>query len=268
MDQVNDLVNDILQDNKSGSVALTKKILDFYRNSCQIDPIELYEINTKINDAHVGMGLVRNVNSIVLKKLDSDGCSISGFIDDIDSRIETCASEAVKKADDLFFDSCKIATLSDSSMVRESILRNRNKIEKVYILESRPNLEGQRLAEELKMKGIDAAIAVDAAVYGVAERSDFALVGSDSVLNDWSLIHKIGTYPMSLAFRDKKKEFVSLTMNLKREKLYDRTNYPKFCSHDPSEVTKREVCVINEYYDITPAEYVSSYITEDGIKEM
>lgn len=92
-----------------------------------------------------------------------------------------------------------------------------------------------------------------------------ALCGSDSVLSDYSLVHKNGTYPLFLSMKYNGKNTYSITMSIKFELEYNIGSYPEFRQHETSELTDRHVKVSNRYYDITPGSLITAYATDGGL---
>ncbi|MFX1590987.1 MAG: hypothetical protein ACFFC1_22860, partial [Promethearchaeota archaeon] len=91
----------------------------------------------------------------------------------------------------------KLMLISYSSTIIDLL----NKYEKsnliIYILESRPLFEGYRVAELLSKK-FETHLIIDAAMGKFVDRIDFVFIGVDSILEDGSIINKIGTYPLAV----------------------------------------------------------------------
>ena len=67
----------------------------------------------------------------------------------------------------------------------------------IYVLESRPLFEGHRVSELLSNK-YETHLIIDAAMGKYIDDIDFVFIGVDSVLEDGSIINKIGTYPLAV----------------------------------------------------------------------
>ena len=61
-----------------------------------------------------------------------------------------------------------------------------------------------------------------------------------------------------------RKKFYSIGFELKFERSYTMSTYPRFMEHSSHEITSLGFQTRNIYFDITPARYISSYITEKG----
>jgi translation initiation factor 2B subunit (eIF-2B alpha/beta/delta family) len=117
----------------------------------------------------------------------------------------------------------------------------------IYTLASEPGGEGRRLARILRRKGVHARVVEDSAASRFVPIVDLVLVGADAVLNDGSLIHKVGTRPVARWARRAGVPFVSLAGRSKivRGPPFSRVKIPIL-------------------FDRTPALYVAEYWTDIG----
>lgn len=112
-------------------------------------------------------------------------------------------------------------TISYSKTVKETIQKLQKL--KVIISESRPLLEGQKLAEDLAECGIHVTLIIDAAIGSFIEKAEVAFTGADSILNDGAVINKVGTNLLALAAKDRGIPFYSICSTVKfnlRENRY------------------------------------------------
>ncbi len=260
-----DKLESLLGDNISGSTEISRKVIDFYSTLSAEDSDLASRAFNRIMDSFAGMGLVRNVNAILHSSYEEDPGNVGRTAGTLREKIEKQFDASLSRARNTLPEGVVLCTLSNSSMVRDAIVRNRDLVESVFIMESRPLLEGQRVAQYLEEHGIESTVMVDAAVREIAEKSDQALVGCDSMLSDRSLVHKVGTYPLALAMKREGKPFFSITIEMKTENGYEQGNYPAFPKHDVREVSSMNRCVINRYFDITPYELLSGYISSSGL---
>jgi len=119
---------------------------------------------------------------------------------------------------------------------------------RVYATESYPGIEGKQLAKELIASGIPVTLIADSAVGSIFQEVDLVLVGADSVLKDGSLIHKVGTRDIATAAKNQ------------GIPVHSSTEYMKFSVQD----FLGDRPEISSLFDLTPAEVVSSYVSEDG----
>jgi translation initiation factor eIF-2B subunit delta len=163
----------------------------------------------------------------------------------------------------------RILTFSYSSSVLTVLLEAhaRQRLSAVFCTESRPMLEGQRLARDLARAGIAVELGVDTAIATFAERADMALVGADSVTAQ-GVINKLGTTSLALASRhadipcyvvaDRHKWFPAgaaapVFSQLKPE--------GEVWSNPPTGVTIR-----NAYFECTPMTLFSGIVGADGVR--
>jgi len=168
----------------------------------------------------------------------------------------------------LLGDQDAILTHSYSSTVFEAIrfAANAGRDLKVICTESRPALEGVALAKKLAAEGMRVHLAPDSAAPSLLREADLLLTGGDAI-SPLGLVNKIGTYGIAIAARANGVPFYALcgTDKILTEGLADRLRIePK----DPGEVLPIPhpgVEVINHYFDITPIEFLSGVVTEEGI---
>lgn len=119
----------------------------------------------------------------------------------------------------------------------------------VYATESYPGMEGKRLSKELIELGVPVTLIADSAVSSIIQNASLVLVGADSVLRDGSLVHKTGTRQIGVAA--------------------ERHGIPVYSSCETVKFSTQDFLgerpeVPATLFDVTPAEFVSGYITEEG----
>ncbi|CAC12039.1 translation initiation factor eIF-2B, subunit delta related protein [Thermoplasma acidophilum] len=241
-------LNNILSDNTSGSVDLAVKVFSFLHRY----PDENY--SKIIQNSFVGMALVRNAAKLALSE---PNLSPEDFRLHILAQERTAISNAIRS-----INAQVITTMSNSHNVKEFL--SSSEANRIYVLESRPMLEGRIMAKSLSESGKDVYLITDAEMCLAVSKSDAVLVGSDSVLSDLALVHKVGTFPLAICARDLKKPFYSLTMSMKFEQGYEYKTYPEFVQHPCSELGYDGKC-LNSYFEKTPADYVSAYFSDNGM---
>ncbi|MEM2104298.1 MAG: S-methyl-5-thioribose-1-phosphate isomerase [Candidatus Bathyarchaeia archaeon] len=145
---------------------------------------------------------------------------------------------------------------------------------RVIATETRPKLQGARLtAYELKRDGIPVTLISDTMVGYVMYRCmvDKVIVGADRIVRD-AVINKIGTYQIAvLAEKHEIPFYVAApksTFNLSSTsadvKIEERSPEEVTCIGS-ERIAPEGVAVLNPAFDITPLEYVTAVISEDGI---
>jgi methylthioribose-1-phosphate isomerase len=149
------------------------------------------------------------------------------------------------------------------------------RIDMVYVTETRPLLQGARLTSfELKEKNIPITLIVDSACGFLMQRKmvDCIIVGADRIARNGDTANKIGTYTIaSLAYHHKIPFYVaapSSTFDLScisgKDIVIEERGKQEVLSCGKKRIAP-EVDVWNPAFDITPARYITSFITEKGI---
>lgn len=146
----------------------------------------------------------------------------------------------------------------------------------VYVSETRPRLQGARLtAWELAQEGIDHAVITDAAAGHFLARGevDLVLVGADRVAANGDVANKIGTYGKAVLARENGVPFyVAVPTSTIDFRLPSGATIP-IEERSPQEILQiagvpiapKESPARNPAFDVTPARYVTAFITERGI---
>jgi translation initiation factor eIF-2B subunit alpha/methylthioribose-1-phosphate isomerase len=146
----------------------------------------------------------------------------------------------------------------------------------VYVSETRPRLQGARLtAWELVQEGIDHAIIPDSAAGHFLSRGevDLVLVGADRIAANGDTANKIGTYMKAVVAKENGVPFYvaapSSTIDFAipgGAKIPIEERSPQeVLQFGGSPVAPKESPARNPAFDITPAKYITGFITEDGI---
>lgn len=150
------------------------------------------------------------------------------------------------------------------------------KLQKVWVDETRPLLQGARLtAWELQKEGIPYEIVVDGAAGALMARGlvDAVITGADRVAANGDVANKIGTYALAvLAHRHKIPFYVALPTSTIDPKIPEGSAVP-IEERDPEEVLAILGCRVapqgtaarNYAFDITPHDLVTAIITEVGV---
>lgn len=160
-----------------------------------------------------------------------------------------------------------IATYSSSGTIQQCLkfLYGHNKYLKIYCSESRPKNEGTILAKDLSRKGIETYLMTDAHFFSQLENHKVAVTGCDAITR-FGVINKMGTHPLAC---------LANKFNIP---LYCVTCTSKIVPYDyiiPEEQEKNSkeildenhsnLSVLNYYFDETPVELFSGFITEYGL---
>ncbi len=166
----------------------------------------------------------------------------------------------------------KIMLISYSSTILNQLIENKDYNFEIYILESRPLLEGIRVAVTLSSY-FKTNLIIDAAMGKFIDQIDFILIGVDSILKDGSVINKIGTFPLAVLANERNIDVYVVgdcfKYNLKNHYGEEVIIEEKPTNELYSEESQKELLKIHNYYfDITPPKYITGIISDLGILKM
>ncbi len=152
------------------------------------------------------------------------------------------------------------------------------RIERVYVGETRPWLQGARLtAWELACEGIDACVIVDSAAAALmaSGRVSHVVVGADRVAANGDVANKIGTYGLAVLARHHGVRFmVAVPCATIDPATPDGHAIPIECRPETEVIASAGQAVApadarawNPVFDVTPASMVDALVTEHGILE-
>lgn len=257
-------LKDLASDNVSGSTELAIKVSRFFVDHAVSGPQVLEALGKSLYSHFSGMGLVRNTILELLEVLSKDG-DIDKSAKEIRLRISKQSAKALENAGMLFQDKARVVTISRSSQVEDAIIKHSKNVQMVYVLESRPKLEGVAFYKSLTDNGIEATLVTDASMGIACRKSDFAFVGCDSLLGDGTLIHKIGTLPLFTVMRYFSKSNYAIGIGMKEEAEWAMGKYPQFADHGCEELGIEGGNCINRYFESVPGPLLSGFVNEKGL---
>lgn len=145
----------------------------------------------------------------------------------------------------------------------------------VFVDETRPRLQGANLTSwELVQEGIDHAIIADnAAGHYLKSEIDLVIVGADRIATNGDAANKIGTYEKAVVAKENGVPFyIAAPMSTFDPKISSEKDIP-IEQRSESEVLRigrqrigpLEAKALNPAFDVTPARYITGFITESGI---
>jgi len=155
----------------------------------------------------------------------------------------------------------------------------------VWVDETRPRLQGARItAWELHQEGIPHTLIADnaAGYLMAAEKVDLVIVGADRIAANGDFANKIGTYEKAVLAKENGIPFYVAAPSSTFDKRCKSGRSIPIEERDGEEVTfvsgadrrgtlhdvritYRGCKAANPAFDVTPARYVSGYITEEGV---
>ncbi len=281
---IKEKLDDLRSDNTSGANELIEKALEIIRNQLGMikDPNEnskdeIFSLAKKIIDSRPSMApLINTIGYLIhdLEKLNKKNLEerINQFYVD---RVER--EKALSQAFRTFLTNKKITApkimlISYSSTILNQLIENKDYNFEIYILESRPLLEGIRVAETLSSY-FKTNLIIDAAMGKFIDEIDLILIGVDSVLKDGSIINKIGTFPLAVLANERNINIYAVgdyfKYNLKSHFGKEVIIEEKPIKELYSEESQKELLKIHNYYfDITPPKYITGIISDLGILKM
>ncbi len=148
----------------------------------------------------------------------------------------------------------------------------------VYVDETRPRLQGARLtAWELVQEGIEHAIITDGAAGHFLGRGDvdLVLVGADRIAANGDTANKIGTYGKAVVARENGVPFyvaaptstIDFTLPSGAKIPIEERSPQEVLHLDGQPIAPKESPARNPAFDVTPAKYITGFITELGIRK-
>jgi ribose 1,5-bisphosphate isomerase len=150
--------------------------------------------------------------------------------------------------------------------------RQQGKELKVFVTETRPELEGRDVARELAAAGIDTTLIIDSAVSHFIEDADKVLVGAEAVAANGAIVNKIGTATIAaVAHGARVRVFVAATtQKFSPETMFGEliTIEERDASYVLDDVELRKMPnlrVRNPAFDVTSPQDIDLLITERGV---
>jgi S-methyl-5-thioribose-1-phosphate isomerase len=144
-----------------------------------------------------------------------------------------------------------------------------------YVDETRPRFQGALTSWELAQAGIEHRVIVDAAAGSLMRRGmvDRVMVGADRIARNGDFANKIGTYQLAVVAKENSVPFYVLApVSTFDFSLADGDGIGVEERHEDEvlEVSGKRVYgkgarALNPAFDVTPARYVTAYVTEKGI---
>ena len=186
-------------------------------------------------------------------------------VDEVRREYRLMVEQLAANAQELIADKRCVATISYSGTVKQVLTASRWS-GSVVILESRPMREGFMLAEELSnIRSVE--VMVDAAMSYAVAGADAILIGADAVFKKGGFIGKIGCYPLCMLAQKAGKPVYVLADTWK---FSDSLDIP-LEEGEPEEVwpeaRRSSIKIRNPYFEVTPHELVTAYVTEHGVVE-
>lgn len=286
LSSIKSMIQEIRADNSSGAAELTRKAADVFIELSKIKTSEkkeflslLPDISRELIESQPSMSPILNmVNSVLIKTEEGGdagkmrqtvGLEAQRFIREMNSGLEEIISQSLCTIKNVKSNP-SVLTYSYSSTVCKMLIEAKKSGLNLSVIctESRPALEGKRLAEKLRQANIPVTYAVDMLAFSLIKegKADLIMVGGDSV-STGGLINKIGTLGLAVFAKKFRVPFYALSGT---EKFISPKLMPflRVVPRDREEVLitgDEGINVVNRYFDITPLSLIDGVITEIGV---
>jgi translation initiation factor eIF-2B subunit delta len=217
-----------------------------------------------------------NVIRRVLTYIREHGCTgVRDFIADLKESYDKAlwsASEVMAKR---IVDGEVLMTNSNSLAVRrlfEILVRNKVKFS-VYVLESRPGLEGLILADYLDKLGVETYLIVDSAARFFMKNIDKVVAGAEAVAANGAIVSKVGTSLMALVASEARVRFFAIapTLKISLETVYGELiklpegDWRLLMDEETRKSLPEKYVAKAPLYDVTPPNMIDGVATELGL---
>lgn len=275
----------VADDFNSGASTLARKtledIIDF-ADCCDAETTaelgdELADLAEQLSQARPSRVAVSNALtrwSSCLEQLPEDDLKAArseaqAAAEEVIEELETARQAAVQACMQELKDGMTIMTHSASSSVMalfNACYQAGIRLEAI-VTESRPGMEGRRLARFLNKLAIPTQFISEAQMAAFVPHADKVILGADSLLRDGALISKSGSRLLALAARDSGVPFWVLAEGFKHSL---RVAEDVVLEEMPEEEMQLEpltkVEVRNIYFDLVPARLISAWVNEQGVR--
>ncbi len=146
----------------------------------------------------------------------------------------------------------------------------------VYVSETRPRLQGAQLtAWELSQEDIEHVIVADSASGTLMVQGfiDIVIVGADRIAANGDTANKIGTYEKAVLAKENRVPFyvaaptntIDFAMRSGKDVPIEERDEEEVLNIRGVRIAPKESRALNPAFDVTPAKYISGFITEKGI---
>ncbi len=248
-------LRDLRDDRASGAIGLALEALGIANDwIAEARPPE--ELAAEFETMHPAIAVIANLGTA----LRDSSPGLSGRLAELKVSLAEGNHRIAEKLRKLIPSSASVITISNSSTVRESLIKIA--AANVYVLQSQPGGEGAAMAEALRKgfteqrQGVDPAassvvhLVPDTAMGNIVPVVDFVLVGIDTFNPAGAILHKVGTLPLALCCERFGKPF------------YAAGHSFKFSNREFDARPEPEKSLTEQSFDRTPAELITQIITE------
>jgi len=253
----------ILTDNTSGSRQLVLKLNELFK-SYYLNSEKIKNVIPQIRKKFSQFSSIENYLNLLEMHLAKNSKLSEDFFDSFEKNSNNLYGQIYKKASAYLSNLNTVITLSNSETILNilKLLKNDNPRLKVIVCESRPQCEGKFLAQQLAESLIEVEFITEAMIMQKLPVSDAVLLGADKILNDGTVINKIGSSILALAARYYNKPVYVLADNSKfgNESSFEPKEYsPK----EIWDIKNEKINITNIYFEAVDKSLITKIFTED-----
>ncbi len=252
-------LDEILNDNTSGSVEIYEKILSFLSEEVQrgTDIAQyLPRIKTALNEFSIVTNLISELENTPHESVKS--------VLEKHKKNERAFELLYRNFKPKLFDGVKIVTISNSGTLVKLFEYARKDFEKIkiYVSESRPVFEGRIMAEKLSRTSFEVTLITEAMLPSFVETSDFGLIGADKILANGNAVNKIGSKIIALACKHYAKPLYAVATKNKFTSEKILTQKPHPVSEIIEDARARFSVAENIYFEEIEGDLITEIITD------
>ncbi len=270
-----------LKDDKiSGSEEIVRKAIQIVKNEIDNDPkrygniMDLTEMLREVMKIKKEMSALRNV-LIYFIDFFQKGVEVENLAERVISKMDEQRKNVNSSLIPLICKCKNIMTFSRSSTFYHSLYKLSEQVAsenlpELTIFESRPALEGKKLALETSQLGYKVNYLVDAAMSMamITLKPDLVVIGADSIFPNGNVANKIGCHALALFAYQHKIPFYVVSSTLKLLLKAIPFSVQSYSSSDIWLKDKPDgVKIYNPYFEIIPENLITGYITEFGFSK-
>lgn len=253
----------ILNDSRSGSIELLSKLISFIIVEIKNED-ELKEVLDVCTTGAATFAVINSFISSLKNDFERNGFeSAKIFSSQYRKKLTENDADLYKIAFNSIKNLKSILTISNSNTILEliKILHKHNASLNVAIPESRPKNEGRMLAKKLLKNKINVIFSVDPAAGLLAADAEAVFCGADKILNDYSVVNKIGSMQLALLCKEYRIPFYVFCSEGKftSEKVYSPTEKN---SNEIWKFTHANLKIKNFYFEVIPKHLITKIFTE------
>lgn len=188
---------------------------------------------------------------------------------DLINQSENAVVKIAETVNDLIQQDSVVLTHSVSSTILTCFSKLVDKDVKAIITESAPGNEGRRVAKFLAELAVSAEYITDSQIGIFMKKADVVIVGADALLADRAIVNKAGTYPLALLAQHAQVPFYVCAESFKQSQFTSSTFEIEEMETDELDLPQLpHITPRNVYFDITPGELITGWVSEHGMQRI